>query len=96
MVVIFFLKIFLNSFGSGKNWKTQFLRSQNFHKLETLITWEPQVQSLSAWVSLESLLNFLSKGKVCYYLFQDIAVQRQAGIVYSPSGSYGVKRLKVK
>ena len=34
---------------------------QNFHKIETSVTREQQVQSQSTWVSLETLLNILSK-----------------------------------
>lgn len=41
--------------------KTQFSRFQYFHKRFTSITRKPQVQSLSTWVSIESLSNTLKK-----------------------------------
>ena len=44
----------------SQSFQTQFLKFQNFHKLQRSVTREPQVQSLSSWVSLESLSNILS------------------------------------
>ena len=42
-------------FSPKENKKIQFLRFQYFHNLYTSITREPQVQSLSTWILLESL-----------------------------------------
>ena len=60
-----------SAFSPRKNRKTQFLKFRCFHKLETSITREPQVQSLSTSISLKNIL----RRNVYSDSFQDIAVQ---------------------
>ena len=58
-MVFFFFRFYL-VLSVPENLKAQVLRVQQFHKLKTSITREPQVQSLSPWISFINSLTLFN------------------------------------
>ena len=85
-------------FSPKENKKIQFLRFQYFHNLYTSITREPQVQSLSTWILLESLSHIpeqsAGKSNVLLLRFLRYCYSMVGRYSHQPSGVQGVKGLK--